>query len=133
MAKPQEAHQKDVVLVVDDEQIILRMATSALASAGFRAIVAENGAAGLEAFIENADQICLVLTDVVMPYLSGLEMAQRILAARPGTRILLMSGYSDRVIQVGTQFPLLRKPFLPERLVSEIQRLLEQAGGAQTP
>ena len=119
--------QRDVVLVIDDEQIILRMATSALASAGFRAVVAENGAAGLEAFIQHQDQICLVLADVVMPFLGGVELAQRILAVRPGTCILLMSGYSDQVIQVGQQFPLIRKPFLPDRLISEVRQILRQA------
>ena len=81
--------KRDVVLVIDDEQIILRMATSALASAGFRAVVAENGAAGLEAFMKHQDEVCLVLADVVMPFLGGVELAQRILAIRPGTCILL--------------------------------------------
>jgi two-component system, cell cycle sensor histidine kinase and response regulator CckA len=124
---PDLESKQGVVLVIDDEQIVLRMATSALASAGFRAVVAENGAAGLEAFMQHQDEICLVLADVVMPFLGGLELARRILAIRPGTGILLMSGYSDQVIQVGHQFPLIRKPFLPDRLISEIRQILRQA------
>lgn len=123
-----EFPKQDVVLVVDDEQIILRMATSALASAGFRAVVAENGAAGLEAFMQHQDEICLVLADVVMPFLGGVELAQRILEIRPGTCVLLMSGYSDQVIQVDQRFPLIRKPFLPDRLISEIRQILGGRG-----
>lgn len=51
---------KDVVLCVDDEPIVLRACTIAVAQAGFRSVVAENGAAGLEAFMELKDEICLV-------------------------------------------------------------------------
>ena len=55
-------------------------------------------------------------------------MAERIVAARPGTCILLMSGYSDQVIQTGKKFPLIRKPFLPDRLISEIRQILLRGG-----
>src|SRR5207248_10954700 len=86
---------KNIILVVDDEPIILRLVTTAIASVGFRAAVAENGAAGFESFIKLKDEICLVLTDVVMPSVNGLELAARILEMDPAMKILLMSGYSD--------------------------------------
>jgi two-component system, cell cycle sensor histidine kinase and response regulator CckA len=110
---------KQLVLVVDDEPMILRSASMALAMAGYQVIVAENGAAGLELFLAAPDSIALVITDVMMPLLNGLEMAQRIKAARPDARIILMSAYSDAVILTmdGPKYPLIRKPFLPEDLL----------------
>src|SRR3954468_18620885 len=87
-----------LILVVDDEPTVLRSVTTALAMDGFRVMVAENGVAGLEAFLVAPDDIVMVLADVVMPVMNGLEMADKIRAFRPATRILLMSGYSDAVI-----------------------------------
>ncbi len=116
-----------LVLVVDDEPIVLRSITSVLALEGFRVIVAENGVAGLEAFLTAQQHIDLVVADVVMPNMGGVEMAKRIREARPDARILLMSGYSDAVLLTlpGAEFPLMRKPFLPEDLVRTIRANLQ--------
>ena len=118
--------KRDLILVVDDEPAILRMATTALSNAGFRAVVAENGLAGLELFRTGAQEISLVLTDIVMPVMNGLEMATRILELDAGARILLMSGYSDAVLQAEgeNRFPLIRKPYLPTDLITRIQALI---------
>ena len=74
---------KDIILCVDDEPIVLRICTKAVALAGFRPIVAENGAAGLEVFTELKDEICLVLADIVLPGVNGLAMAECILEIAP--------------------------------------------------
>jgi DNA-binding NtrC family response regulator len=87
-----------LILVVDDEPVVLRSVTGALAMAGFRVIVAENGAAGLEAFMAAPDEISLVLTDVVMPFMSGTDLVGRIREIRPNAKIVLMSGYSEAVV-----------------------------------
>jgi DNA-binding NtrC family response regulator len=115
-----------LILVVDDERSALRAVTSTLALAGFRAIVAENGAKGLEAFFADADEIALVLTDIVMPVMDGITMADRIKKARPDARILLMTAYSDGMIGLTgeTDFPLIRKPFLQDDLVRAINAQL---------
>ena len=85
-----EIAQSGLVLVVDDDAIVVRTATAALARAGYQVMVAENGAAGLEAFLGAVDCVDLVLADVMMPFLNGLEMAERIKAVRPDARIVLM-------------------------------------------
>ncbi|PWU07873.1 MAG: hypothetical protein C5B51_08815 [Terriglobia bacterium] len=124
---------KNIVLIVDDEPIILRLATAAVADAGFRATVAENGVAGFECFVMLQEEICLVLADVVMPAMNGVQMAQRILAINPAAKILLMSGYSDPVLQTqGTieGLPFLRKPFLAEDLINKIRFVLGIGAGA---
>jgi len=112
-----------LILVVDDEPSALRDATSTLELAGFRTIVAKNGAAGLDAFFAHADEIALVLTDIVMPMMDGITMADRIKKARPDARILLMTAYSDGIIGIAgdTDFPLIRKPYLPDHLVRTIK------------
>src|SRR5947209_20397798 len=106
--------QKNIVLVVDDEPIILRLCSVVIAENGFRPVVAENGAAGLEVFIQLRDEICLVLADVIMPAVNGIEMAESILHIDSRAKILLMSAYSDEVIerQGRNRFPFIRKPFI---------------------
>jgi DNA-binding NtrC family response regulator len=124
-----EPVQKNIVLAIDDEQAVLRTVTTALAMAGFRAIVAENGVAGLESFMRAKAEICLVLSDIIMPIMTGVEMAERIIAIEPDVKVLLMSGYSNDVIEVNgrKRFPFIRKPFLPADLIMKIQNLLGSA------
>jgi DNA-binding NtrC family response regulator len=124
------ASRKNIVLVVDDEQTILRLATTAVAAAGFRAAVAENGAVGLECYVKLKDEICLVLADVLMPYMNGVEMAERILEIDTNAKILLMPGYSDTVPQTQGStpaFPFIRKPFLSADLIQKIRSVIGPA------
>jgi CheY-like chemotaxis protein len=126
MADPQIA-PKDVVLVVDDEPEIRRMATHALSESGFKAEVAEDGKGGLECFIKHQPRICLVLSDVVMPVMDGLRMVERILELDPEMKVLFMTGYSDAQLEVlaRTKFPLIRKPFLPADLGRKLNDMLK--------
>jgi DNA-binding NtrC family response regulator len=115
---------KDLVLCVDDEPTLLRACTAAVQRVGFRAEAAEDGATGLALFRERRDEVCLVLTDIVMPGINGIDMAQRMLQLKTHTKILLMSADSDLVIgrQVRRrQLPLIRKPFNYAKLIEEIR------------
>jgi adenylate cyclase len=116
-----------LILIVDDEPMILRSVSATLAEAGFRIMVAENGAAGLDAFLRLAEQIDLVLTDVVMPIMDGIAMADSIKSHTPDARIVLMTGYSEPVIagMRGGSYPLIRKPFLSEDLLRIIKANLD--------
>src|SRR3954463_8886954 len=121
-----DPQQGKLVLVVDDEQSVVRTVTSSLAMSGFRVIVAEDGIAGLEAFLSAKDEIDLVLADVVMPVMNGLAMVERICAIRPTVPVLLMSGYSDAVILTldRPHHPSLRKPSLPDDLMRAVRATL---------
>jgi len=125
---------KDIVLVVDDEAIVVRACTIAVALAGFRAVAAENGAAGLETFMQLKDEICLVLADIIMPAVNGIEMAQSIRAIDPQAKILLMSGYSDEVIERHgrNSFPFIRKPFIHGILTEKIRSMVESDADSAT-
>jgi two-component system, cell cycle sensor histidine kinase and response regulator CckA len=118
---------RNLVLVVDDEDAIVRMATTILSAAGFQAVVANSGTEGARRYLESRERIRLVLTDVVMPGGGGLEMAAEILKHDPTAKILLMSGYSDAQLelQAHQKFPFIRKPFLPSDLM---RRISEVAG-----
>jgi DNA-binding response OmpR family regulator len=122
---------KTIVLVVDDEPMILRTASAALAGIGLRVIVAEDGHAGWEAFTKFQDEICLVLTDIVMPVVNGLVLAERIREVKPDIKILLMSGYSDKALEVEGRlnYAFIRKPFLSADLIRRISGMLGHTAG----
>jgi DNA-binding NtrC family response regulator len=118
---------KDLVLCVDDEPLLLRAFRIAIARAGFRTAVAENGAAGLALFLQLKDEVCLVLADIIMPVMGGVRMAERILQHEPQTKVLLMSAYSDEVIGRQVQrsgFPFIRKPFDCAKLIEKIRSIV---------
>src|SRR5215471_6248528 len=120
---------RDIVLVVDAEPIVVRACTIAVAQAGFRPVVAENGAAGLETFIQLKDEICLVVADIIMPAVNGLDMAQSILRVDPQAKVLLMSGYSDEVIE---QQGRNRFPFIHKILIEKIRSMIGAGADAAT-
>jgi len=102
---------------------VLRTCSIAVARAGLRAVVAENGVAGLQTFLDLREEICLVLADIIMPVMSGLELAAKILELDKHAKVILMSGYSDSVIELEgrTRFPFIRKPFIHAVLIERIR------------
>jgi DNA-binding NtrC family response regulator len=124
--------RKDIILCVDDEPIVVRACTQAITGGGFRCLVAENGAAGLDSFIEFKDEICLVLADIIMPTVNGLDMVESILQIDPTVKVLMMSGFSDQVLerQGRNEFPFIRKPFIYRVLIEKIHSLVGAADAA---
>jgi CheY-like chemotaxis protein len=90
-----------------------------LARAGFRAMMEENGSVALNAFLVAPYEIALVLTDIVMPIMSGTELVERIRGIRPGTKVVLLSACPGApILQNGQErLPFLRKPFRLEELI----------------
>jgi len=119
----------NVILVVDDNTDVLRASTSILASAGFRVQVAGDGVEALECFHKHRHEICLVLTDIVMPRMSGLELAMKICKIDPNVAILLISGYSEALLEEEGRktFPFVRKPFLAADLIEKVREILGAA------
>ena len=115
-----------LVLVVDDEVSVLRLATSVLAEGGYRIVIAKSSAAGLDLFHKLQRELSLAIIDIVMPGGSGLELADCIRQLNPGVKILIMSGYSDSVVETEARrrYPFLRKPFLPRDLNAKIAEVL---------
>ena len=103
-----------------------------LVQAGFSVIVAENGHQALEYAHGHHGSIDLLITDVVMPRLGGLELAKRLLIERPSIRIILVSGYSPEKITETNElaagvYQFLSKPFTPLELLEIVARLIGPA------
>jgi len=119
------------ILVVDDEQEILNVVQAALNREGFEVLQALNGDAAIELFESLHRPIDLLLTDVVMPGMSGPMVVDRLLAMQPSLPVLFMSGYDDRqVVQryvLKEGFSLLPKPFTLETLSQKVHEMLPVA------
>ena len=86
------------ILLVDDDEVLRRFVQRILMQQGFHVIEASGGAEALEVASAYAQPVDLLLTDVIMPKVNGLVLAQRLLQERPGIGVLYMSGYVERSI-----------------------------------
>ena len=125
-AHPQGAGEK--IFLVEDEEPVRRLVTRILEGAGYEVETVASGAEALEALDPEA-RVDLLLTDVLMPGMSGVELADRLTRVRSGLRVLLMSGYAEDVVvpHVKTDriYRLLSKPFDKESLLAEVRGCLE--------
>ena len=120
----------ETILLVEDEPLILEMATAMLTPLGYTVLPAATPATALRLAREHAGTIDLLLTDVVMPEMNGRDLAARLVEIRPGLRRLFMSGYtadviaSRGVLEEGVEF--VQKPFTRKRLVARIRQVLDR-------
>jgi CheY-like chemotaxis protein len=114
-----------VILVVDDEPDVRELAALALTDAGHAVLTAQDGAEALE-LVERKPDIALIFTDLVMPRIDGIELAQRARASRPLIKILYATGYVDfaRSKPAAVAAPILNKPYRPSQLEAEVKSLL---------
>ncbi|HZS44942.1 MAG TPA: PAS domain S-box protein [Blastocatellia bacterium] len=126
---PEPPKTKATVLVVEDEDIVLRLVQGTLRQAGYDVLTACNGVEAVQVFELNQDRIKLILTDIVMPQMGGRRLVERLLESGTNAKILFMSGYTDdSVIKdelLGDGIPLLQKPFSPAELISKIRAVLD--------
>jgi two-component system, cell cycle sensor histidine kinase and response regulator CckA len=120
------------VLVVEDEGELRDLATEVLGLAGYSVLSAGSPSQAMEIARQHAGPIHLLLTDVVMPEMSGRDLADRLIQTRPELKILYMSGYTDdAIVHHGVLDPgtvLLQKPFTPDRLTRMVGDLLTGGG-----
>jgi two-component system, cell cycle sensor histidine kinase and response regulator CckA len=116
------------ILVVDDEPVVLETVRDGLTAHGFQVLTAGDGEEALQTAQAHQGAIALALVDVIMPGMSGPEVAQRLHASRPDLKILFMSGFSTEVVVVhglDTGDPLLVKPFSLETLGRKVHEILD--------
>jgi CheY-like chemotaxis protein len=117
------------VLLVEDEETVRRYAKAALEMRGLRVIVAATPEEALTAAATTEGPIALMLTDVVMPQMSGRELGELAHAARPDLAILYVSGYTDETISgrglLAEEVNFLQKPFTAEDLMRKVREVLE--------
>jgi CheY-like chemotaxis protein len=129
-AKPAEvaAPISGTILLVEDEAEVRAVLRAGLVRDGHKILEACNGAEALEVSAAYEGTIDLLMTDVVMPGLSGRELADRLVPLRKGIKVLYISGYNeDLVLQKGVvegQMEFLQKPFTPSALARKVRQML---------
>ncbi len=115
------------ILVVEDDDVVLALVTSVLRREGFDVITAPGPVAAIELAARHPGRLDLVLTDVMMPRMNGVQMFEAVARERPQTRVVYMSGYGQDALQGGEgEVTLLQKPFTVASLVATVR-------GALTP
>jgi CheY-like chemotaxis protein len=119
----------ETVLLVEDEEAVRRLVSAVLESQGYHVIAAPDGEEALTLAKRPELEFDLLLTDVVMPRLSGPELATRMRAARPDIKVVFMSGYAgETILQRGglaEDAPFLAKPFTGDELLHTVRQALE--------
>jgi two-component system, cell cycle sensor histidine kinase and response regulator CckA len=132
----------ETILIVEDEEGVRKVLVEMLTHQGYRVLVAGGGPEALELFHQHCGPLDLLITDVIMPKMSGRELADQLRQPRPDLKVLFVSGYTDSaivnhgILEPGTVF--LQKPFSPEQLTSKVRDILESAeispnGEAESP
>ena len=125
------ARGSETVLLVEDEDALRLLASRVLTEYGYTVLEARNGREALTMLSEPGHGVQLVLTDLVMPDMGGLELSRQIGVAHPELRIVYMSGYAegDKVEPDvrSSRYPFLEKPFSAENLALRIREALDRA------
>ena len=138
--------RSETILLVEDALRVRAVVREILEMNGYRVLEARHGAEAIEISERHRGPIHLMLTDVVMPQMSGRELAQRLQPLRPDMRVVYMSGYTDDAIVrhgvLGAGMAFLSKPFTPDALAAKVREVLDAPaptgpvpayGSAETP
>ena len=121
----------ETILLVEDEESVRQLVRETLAARGYCVLEASGGNAALALAASRADTIHLVITDIVMPGLSGHELAQQLTSTRPGIKVLYLSGYAQDAFAAApastTQQAFLQKPFTLQALSRKVREVLGTA------
>ena len=127
-ASPETLRGSETILLVEDEEMVRALAQAILERYGYTVLAARNVQDALRFAQEDLRPIHLLLTDTIMPVMNGPELAERFLSFRPETKVLFMSGYTDKVtgyaVTRGSSTTFLQKPFTPEGLTRKVRELL---------
>jgi two-component system, cell cycle sensor histidine kinase and response regulator CckA len=120
-----------IVLIVDDEEIVRNTAKHALLRYGYQCLLAQDGAAALEAYQNCHDKVALVLLDLTMPVMSGEEAIQQLKLIDPNVKVLLSSGYDEieavkRFVDKGLA-GFIQKPYTAAALARKVKEVLADA------
>jgi CheY-like chemotaxis protein len=119
----------ETVLLAEDDESLRVLATRVLGALGYKVLVARTGREALRIVAEHKGPIDMIATDVVMPEMNGSQLVEKVLEARPGIRVLFMSGYTDDEVMrrgvINGQTAFLQKPFTPDLLAHKVREVLD--------
>ncbi len=131
-ARPGRASRKshrgtETILLVEDEPEVRRLACDMLCAQGYKVVEAAGGAEALRIWPTTRSSVDLLVTDVIMPQMSGAQLADKLTAEQPGLKVLYVSGYTDDIIARHGIGPdaLLQKPFTRKTLAAKVRNLLD--------
>jgi PAS domain S-box-containing protein len=132
-ARPPAARAKgELILIVEDEEPVRLLARRVLERAGYEVLVASNGVEAMAVLQKEKRTIGLIVSDIVMPQMGGLELAERVRTEYPSVRMLFMSGYAAAEIErrggIPANAPMLQKPFGPEALSHAVRDAMSVKG-----
>ena len=121
----------ETILVVEDEEMLLELVKSFLETNGYRVLTAKDGAEAVEMYKRHKDAIALVLSDMGLPKIAGLEAFQLMKAINPEIKIIFASGYLDPelksvLLQSGAK-DFIGKPYTPDEVVKKVREILDAA------
>jgi DNA-binding NtrC family response regulator len=121
----------ETLLLVEDEESVRRLLAYVLGRYGYRVLEASNGVEALHVFEAPGTKVDLVITDMVMPQMTGRELGEHLERKHPGTKVIYMSGYTDDVLvrtgALGPGMSFLQKPLRPETLAAKVREALDAA------
>ncbi len=120
------------ILLAEDDDVMRQYLERALTKSGYAVSGVDRGTAAL-ALIEAGEEFDLLLTDIVMPELDGIELAQKVSVLRPDMRVMFITGFSAVTLKAGQAMPnakVLSKPFHLRDLVMEVDRMFESESGS---
>jgi DNA-binding NtrC family response regulator len=119
------------ILLVEDNSEVRALLRKMLARLDYHVLTAKDGLEGKAVFHSHPGKIDLLLTDVVMPGLGGIQLAEQLTSIDAGLKVLLVSGHHDEILSFDQQYKpnikMLNKPFAVDRLAKEVVQLLRQA------
>ena len=124
MPERENLRKGDCLLLVDDEPSVLEVMSLFLAKLGFEVLSADRPSRALELVEKNGERIALLMTDVVMPEMSGVELASKVREKRPKLPVVFFSAHTEGVISGGIRTRFLHKPFSQEALAQVLEELL---------
>jgi PAS domain S-box-containing protein len=119
----------ETILLAEDDEALRTLGARVLGLLGYRVLVARTGKEALQIVADHTGPIDLIATDVVMPEMNGSQLVEKVLEARPGIRVLFMSGYTDDEVMrrgvIDGQTAFLQKPFTPDLLAYKVREVLD--------
>lgn len=119
----------ETILLAEDDDLIRNILTQSLEAAGYRVLACKDGIQARTVFLEKADTIALLLTDVIMPKMNGKLLSDEAKARRPEVKVLFLSGYTADILEekmhLDSRFDIMYKPISPAQLVRKVRQVLD--------
>ena len=119
----------ETILLVEDDEDVLQIEKRGLERRGYTVLTAENGRAALRLYKKNRKKIDIIITDIVLPLMSGIDFYESVRKIDPKTRFLFISGYADDLLQqkfsIEKDIQILKKPFKNQNMVLKVREILD--------